>query len=176
MLLTGDARGDYVLEGLEQEKQLDADGKLHVDILKLPHHGSDRNVEKSFFQKITADHYVASADGTFINPDRATLEMIIDTRGKDAKFTIHLTYPTADIDARRQAEWKSDQSSEVDRRARRIAEGRKPTAVREDWDEARHGLGTLIAAKQKEGFAFEVLAPESAGPGARIDLLDPIDF
>jgi hypothetical protein len=176
MLLTGDARGDYVLEGLKQEKLLDADGKLHVDILKLPHHGSDRNVDPSFFEKITADHYVASADGTFINPDRPTLEMIIDARGKDAKFTIHLTYPVADIDKQRHKEWDAGQASDVKKRDKRIADGKKPTAVREDWDEAKHGLGTLFAAREDAGFAFKVSAPASAGPGARIDLLDPVDF
>lgn len=176
MLLTGDARGDYLLDGLEQEKLLDADGKLHVDILKLPHHGSDRNVDPSFFEKVTAEHYVASADGTFVNPDRATLEMIIDARGKAAAFTLHLTYPVADIDAQRQREWKADQASEVKKREKRIADGRKPTNVREDWDEDKHGLATLFAAKKAQGYAFEVAAPATAGPGARIDLLDPIDF
>jgi len=176
MLLTGDARGDYVLEGLKQEKLLDADGRLHVDILKLPHHGSDRNVDPSFFERITADHYVASADGTFVNPDRPTLEMIIDARGKDSKFTIHLTYPVADIDAQRHKEWDSDQESEVKKRAKRIADGKKPTAVREDWDEDQHGLGKLFVAKRTDGYAFEVAAPKTTGPGAKIDLLDKIDF
>jgi hypothetical protein len=176
MLLTGDARGDYVLEGLKQEKQLDSDGKLHVDILKLPHHGSDRNVDPSFFKRITSEHYVASADGTFVNPDRPTLEMIIEARGKAAKFTIHLTYPVAEIDSQRRASWNSDQETEVKKRAKRIAEGKKPTAVREDWDDAKHGLASLFAAKEAEGYAFKVSAPDSAGPGARIDLLDPIDF
>ncbi len=65
-------------------------GKIHVDILKLPHHGSDRNVAPEFFEKITADHYVVSADGKFGNPEVETLQMISDARGSD-KFTIHLT-------------------------------------------------------------------------------------
>jgi hypothetical protein len=176
MLLTGDARGDYVLDGLEKEKQIEAGGQLHVDVLKLPHHGSDRNIEDIFFKRITADHYVASADGTFINPDRSTLEMIIDSRDKGSKFTIHLTYPLADIDKRRHEEWDSDRASEIKRRDKRIAEGKKPTNVREEWDEKKHGLATLIEAKKAEGYSFEVAAPDSAGPGARIDLLDPIGF
>ena len=44
MLLTGDARGDDVLAGL-REAGLLRRSPLHVDVLKLPHHGSDRNVE-----------------------------------------------------------------------------------------------------------------------------------
>lgn len=91
MLLTGDARGDFILEGLERAGLLTG-GKLHVDLLKMQHHGSDRNVTKGFFRDITADHYVASGDGvTHGNPDIKTLEMLSAGRGQ-AKFTIHLTY------------------------------------------------------------------------------------
>ncbi len=43
ILMTGDGRGDDLLEGLEQAGQL-VDGKLHVSVLKMPHHGSARNV------------------------------------------------------------------------------------------------------------------------------------
>lgn len=89
MLLTGDARGDDILAGLKTEGLLEND-TLHVDVLKLPHHGSDRNVETGFFRAVTADHYVVSADGTHGNPEVATLQMILEARGTDA-FQIHLT-------------------------------------------------------------------------------------
>ena len=89
MLLTGDARGDHVLKGLTGAGLLKK-GTIHVDLLKLPHHGSDRNVETDFFRQITADHYVVSADGRHGNPEVSTLQMISEARGKD-KFTVHLT-------------------------------------------------------------------------------------
>jgi hypothetical protein len=89
MLLTGDARGDDVLKGLKSAGLLKS-GPLHVDLLKLPHHGSDRNVETDFFRQITADHYVVSADGRHGNPEVSTLQMISEARGK-AKYTVHLT-------------------------------------------------------------------------------------
>ncbi len=88
ILLTGDARGDYVLEGLNAAKLLDP--TLHVDVLKMPHHGSSRDVEEDFFRKVTADHYIVSANGKYGNPDSAALEMIRAARGGD-RFTIHLT-------------------------------------------------------------------------------------
>jgi hypothetical protein len=91
MLLTGDARGDYIIEGLENAGRLKPNKSLHVDLLKLPHHGSDRNVETSFFERITADHYVVSGNGEYGNPDRATLEMIRDARGDD-EYAIHFTF------------------------------------------------------------------------------------
>jgi beta-lactamase superfamily II metal-dependent hydrolase len=89
MLLTWDARGDDVLNALKTSGMLKS-GLIHVDLLKLPHHGSDRNVATEFFRAVTADHYVVSADGRFGNPEISTLQMISEARGKD-KFTIHLT-------------------------------------------------------------------------------------
>jgi len=89
MLLTGDSRGDDVIKAMKSSGLLKS-GKIHVDLLKLPHHGSDRNVATEFFRTITADHYVVSADGRFGNPEISTLQMISEARGKD-KFTIHLT-------------------------------------------------------------------------------------
>jgi hypothetical protein len=90
MLLTGDARGDDIKRGLTESGLL-KEGSLHVDVLKLPHHGSDRNVETEFFEAVTADHYVISADGRYGNPEIATLQMISEARGRD-EFTIHLTH------------------------------------------------------------------------------------
>ena len=107
ILLTGDARGDKILEGLELVGLLKKDGesKIHVDILKGPHHGSNRNVEPIFFRRITADHYVFSGDGEHGNPERETLEMLWNERG-DEKYTVHLTYPIDEIDVERKKEVK----------------------------------------------------------------------
>jgi hypothetical protein len=88
ILLTGDARGDFVVEGLKAAGVLD--GTLHLDVLKVPHHGSNRDVEVEFFEQVTADHYVISANGKYGNPDPETLEMIATARGGD-EFTIHIT-------------------------------------------------------------------------------------
>jgi hypothetical protein len=92
MLLTGDGRGDHTLTGLRLAGLLQ-DGRLDVDVLKVPHHGSSRNIEPAYFKTIVARHYVVSADGRHHNPDVETLKMISDARDDD-DFTIHLTYPT----------------------------------------------------------------------------------
>jgi len=95
MLLTGDGRSDHLLQGLDQAGLLDNAGRLHVDLLKLPHHGSDRNVTKTFFRRITADTYVASADGKNDNPDLATLIWIVESaRDADRKIRIVCTNST----------------------------------------------------------------------------------
>jgi beta-lactamase superfamily II metal-dependent hydrolase len=95
MLLTGDARGDFVREGLRDAGLLKND-KIHVDLLKVPHHGSARNVRRDFFEQVTADHYVISADGQYGNPDVEMLKMLTEARGA-AEYTIHLTNKVADV-------------------------------------------------------------------------------
>lgn len=91
ILLTGDGRGDYVLEGIENAGLME-DGKFAVDVLKVPHHGSIRDLDTDFFENIPARDYVISANGRFNNPEIETLEMIVAARG-NASYNIHLTYP-----------------------------------------------------------------------------------
>jgi beta-lactamase superfamily II metal-dependent hydrolase len=89
VLLTGDARDDHILSGLD-EAGIAQDGKTHVDILKMPHHGSIRNMSPKFLERVTADHYVISANGSDGNPDRKTLDLLAAARPDDA-FVLHLT-------------------------------------------------------------------------------------
>jgi len=42
---------------------LEKGGNMHVDVLKVPHHGSDNNMAPIFFRRVTADHYVFSGNG-----------------------------------------------------------------------------------------------------------------
>jgi beta-lactamase superfamily II metal-dependent hydrolase len=96
ILFTGDGRGDHLLIGLDQAGLLDCEGKLHVDVLKLPHHGSMNNVSEEFFQAVAADHYVVSADGVkHPHPSLETLVWIVQSakeRGRAIK--IHVTNET----------------------------------------------------------------------------------
>jgi hypothetical protein len=89
MLLCGDARGDHVSAGLERIGAA-VDGVTTVDLLKLPHHGSARNVDDAFFEAVRATHYVISANGRFSNPDRETLDMLARVRSDD-DWVLHLT-------------------------------------------------------------------------------------
>lgn len=91
VLLTGDGRSDHLLQGLEARGLLDAEGRFHVDVLKVMHHGSDRNATKTFFKKITADTYVLSANGHPDNPDLATLIWIVES-AKAQNRSIHLVF------------------------------------------------------------------------------------
>ena len=78
VLFTGDGRSDHLLGGLGDAGLLDGEGKFHVDVFKVSHHGSDRNATKTFFRKVTADTYVISANGHPDNPDLSTLIWIVE--------------------------------------------------------------------------------------------------
>ena len=91
ILLTGDAVDDDVLKGLKAAGYLKR-GKCHLDVLKMPHHGSRRNMSPEFLSQVTADHYVVSGDGKHGNPAREVLDWIVASRGKNDVYTIHLTY------------------------------------------------------------------------------------
>lgn len=97
MLLTGDARGDDVLEGLRALGKIKKDKPFKLDVLKMPHHGSIRDVDHDFVELLPADHYVVSANGKFDNPDLETIEMLSRIRTDD-DFTIHLTNHTPWLD------------------------------------------------------------------------------
>lgn len=91
-LMTGDARGDRLLSGLEQAGLVDKNSVLKVDVLKLPHHGSQNNVEPEFFRRVQARHYVISADGIkHDHPSEDTLEWLVKSRSDADRYTVHLT-------------------------------------------------------------------------------------
>jgi ribonuclease BN (tRNA processing enzyme) len=94
ILLTGDARGDMIMDWLEKAGY--EGGRAHFDILKIPHHGSDRNVSDEFFQAVTADHYVVSGNGKHGNPEPEMFEMLFAAREDDA-FLVHMTFSPEEL-------------------------------------------------------------------------------
>ena len=168
MLLTGDARGDKILEGMELAGLIEKGGERHVDLLKVPHHGSDNNMETIFFKRVPADHYVFSGDGEHGNPERKTLQMLLDARGAGAAYTIHLTYPVAHIDAGRKADWEKEQAKEKARKKKNPT-SKKP--VREDWSPEKHSLTAFFQNNPKMAAKLAIVDKEKPH---LIDLLKPL--
>jgi hypothetical protein len=168
MLLTGDARGDKVLEGLELVGLLKNDGKstMHVDVFKGPHHGSDRNADPILFRRVTADHYVFSGNGEHGNPERETLQMLLDERGDEDDYTIHLTYPIDEIDVARKEDWKKEQGKEKARKKKN-----PKVKVRANWSAKKNSLTAFFTANKK--FAEKVVIVPPDNPHV-IDLLDEV--
>ncbi len=159
ILLTGDARGDKILEGMEMVGLLKKGGKMHVDVLKVPHHGSQHTMETVFFDRVTADHYVFSGNGEHGNPDRETLEMLFEARGPQG-YTMHLTYPIAEIDEARKKGWKHQ-----------AGEGKHRS---EKWSDKKHSLGSLLKQHGLEEDKDYKIVPKTGHHV--IDLLDPLGF
>ncbi len=151
ILLTGDALGSKITDALQQRGMTCACTPLKVDVLKMPHHGSDRNVTPEFFRLIKADHYVFCGDGSHGNPERATIEMLFAEQGTDP-VTLHFTYTVDKIDEKRQKETEKHHKM---------------------WDHASHSLAALFADERASGRTFTISEPTDR-TGVRIDLLDPV--
>jgi beta-lactamase superfamily II metal-dependent hydrolase len=85
ILFTGDGLGDDILNGLEKIGYPRVDGRYHVNVLKLPHHGSIRNIDGSFFKNVIADLYVVSANGRNGNPEFQTLDWIASAAAEEKR-------------------------------------------------------------------------------------------
>jgi beta-lactamase superfamily II metal-dependent hydrolase len=93
LLLTGDGHATDILKGLQFHGKLDDSGRIHVNLLKVQHHGSEHNVDEDFVSKVAADHYVFCGNGEHENPDLRVLGALIDSRLADVSF--RATHPQA---------------------------------------------------------------------------------
>jgi hypothetical protein len=174
MLLTGDARGDKILNGLELARVLKPDGKRHVNILKVPHHGSENNMEPVFFRRLPADHYVFSGDGEHGNPARATFEMLLEARGADAEYEIHLTYPVAAIDKARRDHWMKERTKATKRQKKNSSTGKQQKgSTRAAWSPQKQSLAAFF--KKNPKMARKCRFVSDKGPHL-IDLFDPVSL
>jgi hypothetical protein len=80
MILTGDGAWQDILAGLENSGKLLPGGGLHVNVLKVQHHGSENNWDYPFGKRITADHYIFCGNGAHKNPDLNVLDAVLDSR------------------------------------------------------------------------------------------------
>jgi hypothetical protein len=79
MLLTGDARGDVIIDALNVAG-ISQNGRCHVDLLKVQHHASSHSTTQDFFERVTADHYVISGNGKDGNPHPDALRWLSKAR------------------------------------------------------------------------------------------------
>jgi hypothetical protein len=79
LLLTGDARGDQIVDGLKQAGRLNG-GAFEVDVLKVPHHGSENNIDSDFVETVLARDYVFCGNGSHGNPNIDVMAMMFRRR------------------------------------------------------------------------------------------------
>jgi beta-lactamase superfamily II metal-dependent hydrolase len=80
LLLTGDGHADDIIKGFKLHGLLDEQDRLHVDVIKVQHHGAEFNITQAFCETITADDYVFCGDGAHGNPELEVLQTLIDSR------------------------------------------------------------------------------------------------
>jgi beta-lactamase superfamily II metal-dependent hydrolase len=80
VLLPGDGVSSEILEGLAHHGKLDSEGRIHLSVLKVQHHGALANVETEFVRRVTADHYVFSGNGAHSNPEIEVVEAFAQAR------------------------------------------------------------------------------------------------
>jgi hypothetical protein len=97
VLLTGDATPEPLGNALDAVLAQRGGTTLHVDAYKLPHHGSARNVTRDTVERVTAETYLVSTDGSFFrHPDEAAMARVLEygTRGSTLAFN-HRTETTS---------------------------------------------------------------------------------
>lgn len=88
LLLTGDSQQDKILEGLTRTGFLGNQG-LHLDVLKVQHHGSENNLDANFARNVSANHYVFCGNGLHGNPDPGVIDFVFASRrGSAAERTL----------------------------------------------------------------------------------------
>jgi beta-lactamase superfamily II metal-dependent hydrolase len=93
LLLTGDGQQDFILAGLERAGFLGDGEGLHLDVLKVQHHGSEHNLDAGFAHRVSARHYVFSGNGEHGNPDPSVLDFIWKSRTSAKPGTRALAAP-----------------------------------------------------------------------------------
>lgn len=79
-LLTGDGHWQDILDGLEATGIVAEGEGLHVDVLKVQHHGSKNNWHRDFGKRITADNYLFCGNGAHKNPHLDVVQAVLDSR------------------------------------------------------------------------------------------------
>jgi beta-lactamase superfamily II metal-dependent hydrolase len=62
------------LEYFEAAGLMDADGRLEVDVLKVPHHGATNSFSDAFVDRVRAANYIFCGDGEHHNPEPEVVE------------------------------------------------------------------------------------------------------
>jgi beta-lactamase superfamily II metal-dependent hydrolase len=97
VLLTGDATPTVLTGGLERLLAERNRSVLDVNAVKLPHHGSRRNVTHEVLDLLRSPAYLVSSDGSYFHhPDAEAIARVV-TRGKGASLLFNYRTEVSDL-------------------------------------------------------------------------------
>jgi hypothetical protein len=112
VLLTGDARSDSLIEGIDRllkERKLD---RLTIDAFKVPHHGSKNNLSNEVMKRLDCKHFLVSSSGRkFNHPDDDAIARIIFHSDDPV---LHFNYRSADNKDWDRTNWKKKLGYQTD--------------------------------------------------------------
>jgi beta-lactamase superfamily II metal-dependent hydrolase len=79
VLLTGDSHPDMILAGLA-DTGITSAGYVHLDVLKVQHHGSEHNMNEEYGRTVSADTYIFCGNGSNTNPEISVIEDFYESR------------------------------------------------------------------------------------------------
>jgi hypothetical protein len=87
LLLTGDAHPGVLAAGI---KRLVENGKLAIDVCKLPHHGSKANVSRPLLDMLDCKRYLFSTNGAYFkHPDLQAVARVIKWGGPQPELSFN---------------------------------------------------------------------------------------
>jgi beta-lactamase superfamily II metal-dependent hydrolase len=112
VLLTGDALGSTLVEGIDRllkERKLK---RLKIDAFKLPHHGSKNNLNNEVMERLDCKHFLVSSSGRkFHHPDDDAIARILFH--SDAPV-LHFNYLSDDNKDWDRSNWKKKLGYQTD--------------------------------------------------------------
>jgi len=124
ILLTGDARGDQMLDGLRDAGRLSNGATLQVNVLKVQHHGSKNNIDPEFCDTVIATDYVFCGNGEqHGNPHPDVVELIAERRRKVDATNFRFWFNSSEAVEEKQA--PAAHMAEIEKLVRRLAKNSK---------------------------------------------------
>ena len=102
IMMLGDADINDVVKKLK-DQGYSKENPIHLDLVKLSHHGSKGNISKEFLEFIDCNDFLFTTNGGTggaYHPDRKTIALIKDNQDKkssEKKTTLHFNYPLKTI-------------------------------------------------------------------------------
>jgi hypothetical protein len=93
LLLCGDAFPSVVKRGIARLRE---SGKVKLDAMTVPHHGSRRNTDRELIESIHCARYLVSTDGSYYaHPDNAALARVVVYGGQHCTLYFNYGRPKA---------------------------------------------------------------------------------